>query len=155
MLPSNVEPRGISLYSYGYEFWFREKSTFPDHNIVGHLTILPQDAFITQLDKYYDPFKNGTHTYDTVTQLPDKNGVSYDITTEYGTKRYVLYTIQDDNKTLHIRETYSLESIDPRASETSPIIIDIYGQENGIYYTFHSSGYYATIPAYSLVPYNP
>ena len=153
-LPEDIEIVNILLQSDRYSFWFRTNGSACE--IVGSLTVVPESYFSEQLNTGYDPFKTGKAEYESAVQIPERSATAYTVITEQETYKYILYTLQQNNQTLYIRERYTVaSSVDPNTSDTSPNIIDIFGQENGIYYICNIGGYGAAIPSYSLTPYIP
>lgn len=104
----------------------------------GQLTIQTEEAYLKSFS-HYEKIVAGEIEFDS-SYVSDRNATAYDYTTNAARARKLLYRLEADGKVLYVIEDYRLEWFDGRtASQTDPVEMTVYGQENGGYFTLQLS----------------
>lgn len=160
--PKPMELVWVDLQSERYTFHLRSNT---DLHTGVQLTVMSETEFNKKLENY-DPFKSGVFSYDyKIVPQTDADKTVYEYTTDVGTFHRSLYTVEESGKTLYISECYRIAANNDLlfCSEVSPYEVNVYGIENGAYYTFAIS-YNDALPShpgtelirsFSLTPYTP
>lgn len=154
-LPDGVATGRVYLQGADYSLILRQSGSI-NH---GQLTIQSEESFLESFS-YYEQIVGEEIDFDSTHYVSDRNATAYDYTTSACRARKLLYRLEAAGKTLYVIEDYRLEWFDGRsASETDPVEMTVYGQENGGYFTLQLSPNKRldeqTILAFGLQPFQP
>ncbi len=133
----NIFGENVAVYLHGESYGFLSISDCP---IYASLHIHTKESYEETFERQYTNFfdygdpKIISISDETYNKLPTK---VYNYTTVSGTLRQVRYRIESNNKTLILQETYCLNMEDETmpTSFTVPYYVELYGEENGVYFT--------------------
>lgn len=133
----NIFGENVAVYLHGESYGFLSISDCP---IYASLHIHTKESYEETFERQYTNFfdygdpKIISISDETYNKLPTK---VYNYTTVSGTLRQVRYRIESNNKTLIVQETYCLNMEDETmpTSFTVPYYVELYGEENGVYFT--------------------
>ncbi len=149
ILPSDLVQNGVILSGESYSFPLINPNVDPASieslNMPhGNFHYLTKDLYDRDFEYEYEKlFERDTIHLKSTTAGEDRNSTVYDYTTNAGDLRQVRYVLTDGTKTLYIDEMYVLNMMTDAlpTSDTIPHRIDVYGIDNGKYFSITLFGF--------------
>lgn len=149
ILPFDLVQNGVFLSGECYSFTLIHPEVDPAsieslNMPYGNFHYLTKELYDRDFEyEYENLFERDTISLKSTTAGEDRNSLVYDYTTNAGNLRQIRYVLTDNTKTLYIDETYILNMTTDvlPTSDTIPHRVDVYGIDNGRYFSITLFGF--------------